>query len=103
MAFEGSSDGSIAAATDVLFDSPIDGQVLTYSSASSKWRNQTPSGGSGGGVPATYALGRVKYTAGWPTVRPSGDAYFDWIKSSGTDPDPSAAVMLAGDTISEWQ
>jgi hypothetical protein len=94
---------SISGASDVLLSSPTDSQVLAYNSASSKWNNQTPTAGSGGGVPTTYALGRVKYTAGWPSTRPTGYAYIDWIKSSTSDPDPSAGAMIAGDTISEWQ
>lgn len=104
MAFgAGGSGGTIASASDVALSSVTDSQVLAYSAASSKWRNQTPAAGGGGGVPATYALGRVKYSAGWPATRPTGYAFIDWIKSSAGDPDPSAGVMVAGDTISEWQ
>ncbi|MEO7904815.1 MAG: hypothetical protein ABIR91_03420 [Candidatus Saccharimonadales bacterium] len=106
MAFGGDSGsgggGAIASSTDVALNAVANDQVLTYSTGSSKWTNKTPTGGSGG-VPATYALGRVKYSAGWPSTRPTGYAYIDWIKSSASDPDPSAGVMIAGDTISEWQ
>ena len=98
----GGGSGSIAGSSDVLLSSLANSQVLAYNSASSKWNNQTPSGG-GGGVPTTYALGRVKYAAGWPGARPTGYAYIDWIKSGATDPDPAAGIMIAGDTISEWQ
>lgn len=58
--------------------------------------------GTGGGVPTTYALGRVRYNAGWPGTRPTGYAYIDWIKSSVSDPDPDSGIMLAGDTITDW-
>lgn len=99
----GGGSGSIAGSVDVALDSVTDSQVLSYSATSSKWRNQTPATGGGGGVPSTYALGRVKYSAGWPSTRPTGYAYIDWIKSSPGDPDPTAGVLVAGDTISEWQ
>lgn len=58
--------------------------------------------GTGGGVPTTYALGRIRYNSGWPATRPTGYAYIDWIKSGVSDPDPDSAVMIAGDTITDW-
>ena len=64
---------------------------------------QVPAGGGGGGdVPSTYALGRVRYNSGWPASRPSGYAFIDWIKSGVSDPDPDGALMIAGDTITDW-
>lgn len=62
---------------------------------------QVPSG-TGGGVPTTYALGRVRFNSGWPAERPTGYAYIDWIKSSPSDPDPDSGLMVAGDTITDW-
>lgn len=97
----GSGSGSIAGSSDVLLSSPTNAQVLAYNSVSSKWSNQTQTDGSGGG--GAYTLGRVKYSSGWPSTRPTGYAYIDWIKSSASDPDPGAGIMIAGDTISEWQ
>lgn len=91
---------SIAASSDAVLSNPSNGQVLAFSSSNQKWMNTTPSGGGGTG---TYGLGRVRYNAGWPSTRPSGYAYIDWIKSSPSDPDPASGVMVAGDTISEWQ
>lgn len=100
----GGGGGTIAGSTDVSLNSVTTDQVLTYSDISSKWINKTPAIGSGGGgVPSTYALGRVRYDSGWPSSRPTGYAYFDWIKSSASDPDPASSLMFAGDTISEWQ
>jgi hypothetical protein len=54
------------------------------------------------GSQGLYDLGRIRYSAGWPSTRPTGYAYFDWIKSSSNDPDPSTSIMIDGDTISEW-
>ena len=59
-------------------------------------------GGGGGDVPSTYALGRVRYNGSWPASRPSGYAFIDWIKSGVSDPDPDGALMIAGDTITDW-
>lgn len=104
MAFGGGSGGgggSVASSSDVALSTLTNDQVLTYNSSTSKWANKNPTGGGGGG--GAYALGRVRYSAGWPSSRPSGYAYIDWIKSSASDPDPSTGVMIAGDTISEWQ
>lgn len=101
MAFGGGSGSStIAGAADVLLSGPTDSQVLAYNSASSKWSNQTQTGAGSGGA---YALGRVRYSAGWPPTRPTGYAYIDWIKSGTSDPDPATNLLIAGDTISEWQ
>lgn len=72
----------------------------TYLRGDGTW--QIPSG-TGGAVPTAYALGRVRYSGGWPTTRPTGYAYIDWIKSSVNDPDPTIGILVAGDTISEWQ
>lgn len=89
--------GTISAASDVLLSSPQDNDLLKRQGGF--WKNIP----GGGGVPTTYALGRVRYSAGWPGSRPSGYAFIDWIKSSTTDPDPASGLMVPGDTISEWQ
>lgn len=44
------SGGSLAGLSDVVLTAPTDGQVLTYDSATSKWVNETPTGGGGGGT-----------------------------------------------------
>lgn len=82
-------------------NNPASNQLLSWNGTAMTWVDAPA--GTGGGVPATYALGRVRYNAGWPASRPSGYAYIDWIKNAATDPDPSASLMIPGDTISEWQ
>ena len=102
MGFGSSSGGSssIATSSDVALSSPVDNNVLAYDSSTSKWKNAVVSGGGGS---STYALGRVRYNSGWPSTRPTGYAFIDWIKSAPGDPDPASAIMVQGDTISEWQ
>jgi len=39
----------LSALSDVSIDTPLDGQVLTYDSATDKWVNAEPTGGSGSG------------------------------------------------------
>lgn len=43
----GGSGGSLSGLSDVTITSPIDGQVLTYNSATLKWGAENPAGGSG--------------------------------------------------------
>lgn len=47
----GGGGGSIAGASDVTLDGPQDSQVLSYDAPSSKWTNETFSGGGAGGLP----------------------------------------------------
>lgn len=103
MTFGGSGGGSssIAGSSDVALSNPANNEVLAYDSGVQKWKNAA-SAGAGGGVPSTYALGRVRYNSGWPVTRPSGYAYIDWIKSGPSDPDPASGLMVAGDTITDW-
>lgn len=42
---------TLAGDTDVVISSPANGDLLTYDSGSTKWKNKPSSGGGGGGVP----------------------------------------------------
>jgi len=92
-------DNTITEPKLAVSNAPGANQVLTWNGTTLVWTTPASGGGGGGGA---YDLGRVRYEAGWPSTRPTGYAYIDWIKSSSNDPDPSSSLMVAGDTISEW-
>ena len=64
MGFNPGGGGGISGATDVALNSPQDNQSLTYDNSSSKWVNETVSGGggSGGGVYITVASSTASAT-----------------------------------------
>jgi len=92
-------DNTITEPKLAVSNAPGANQVLTWNGTTLVWTTPASGGGGGGGA---YDLGRVRFEAGWPSTRPTGYAYIDWIKSSSSDPDPSSSLMVAGDTISEW-
>jgi len=92
-------DNTITEPKLAVSNAPGANQVLTWNGTTLTWATPASGGGGSGGA---YDLGRVRYDAGWPSTRPTGYAYIDWIKSSSNDPDPGSSLMVAGDTISEW-
>jgi len=97
MGFNTGGGGGISAATDVALNSPQDNQSLTYDNSSSKWVNETVSGGGGGSgvAPAT----KVVAANDAPTaVKASADYVCD-----GTADEVQinqAIAAIASDTIS---
>lgn len=104
MGFGGSGGGSssIASSTDVALSSPSDSEVLTYDSATAKWKNKAPSGGAGGAVTiADLPAGSVLYarydttSSTWP-ARPTArtDIMVHWVGGDDTTPPPGALANL---------
>lgn len=97
MAFGGSGGGSssISGSSDVLLNSPVDTQVLTYDGPASKWKNATAAIGSSpsyANLPAGTTLTVLKMAGTWP-ARPTArtDIVVQW---KGADPSP--AIIASG-------
>ena len=58
----GGFSGTLAGDTDVSLTTLVDGQVLTFDGATSKWKNRAPTGGGGGS--GTFALDDGTFTTG---------------------------------------
>lgn len=71
---------SLSNGSDVSLNSPIEGQVLTYSNITGKWTNQSI---------ASTAIGVVRVVKNadntWP-VRPAGVSYVEWVGPGSPDP-----------------
>src|SRR3982751_5080573 len=62
------SGGRLATLQDVNLSNPVDGQVLTYDGVTKMWRNENPTGGSGGGTTYVAGDGIAITGTGTPTI-----------------------------------
>lgn len=103
MGFGGSGGGgSVAGSSDVALNGPLNNDVLTYDSASSKWKNAVSVGGGGAvsvqNLPAGTTLSLLFAGGVWP-ARPTSrtDILVQWIDSTGSASVPEGA--LVGDLV----
>ena len=92
----GSSGGSssIAGSSDVALNAPVNSDVLTYDTSTSKWKNAVAVGGavSYATLPAWTTLTVFKSGSNWP-ARPTSraDIVVQW-----RGPDPSPSIVSSG-------
>jgi len=73
----GGGSSTLAALTDVALASTANGDVLTYNTASGKWINSAPGGGSG--APSPHALSGVHHSGllNWADLNKTGSSLAD--------------------------